>query len=144
MTLIAAGIYFLLRPELQNIIHLFNFSSLPLSPIEILVCSLIIFGVIIFLIGLFGYCGAKRESRTCLILVKIVVFLLLFILNIFSSAVYHFSNKCSSSWIRFINCHCIVSRSRTSSSQRTSSITNENIQLSLSKSVRTSSWLYSK
>lgn len=73
LTLIASGIYFLLRPELQSIIHLFNFDSLPLSSIEVLACSLIIFGVIIFLIGLFGYCGAKRESRTCLILYIILV-----------------------------------------------------------------------
>ncbi|CAM2701730.1 unnamed protein product [Rotaria socialis] len=71
--LIALGLYFLLRPEIQNIIHLFNFTTLPLSSIEISACVLILFGVIIFLIGLFGFCGAQRESRTCLILYIILV-----------------------------------------------------------------------
>ncbi|CAF0958133.1 unnamed protein product [Rotaria sordida] len=73
LALIALGIYFLLRPEIQNIIHLFNFTILPLSSIEILGCLLILFGVIIFLIGLFGYCGAQQESRTCLILYIVLV-----------------------------------------------------------------------
>ena len=31
---------------------------------------IILVGIIIFLIGLLGLCGAQRESRTCLILVS--------------------------------------------------------------------------
>ncbi|CAF3518724.1 unnamed protein product [Rotaria sp. Silwood1] len=73
LALIALGIYFLLRPEVQNIIHLFNFITLLLSCIEILACLLILSGIIIFLIGLFGYCGAQQESRTCLILYIVLV-----------------------------------------------------------------------
>jgi hypothetical protein len=41
-----------------------------LSPIEISAFLIIFVGIVIFLIGLFGYCGAKRESRTCLTLVS--------------------------------------------------------------------------
>ncbi|CAF1306349.1 unnamed protein product [Adineta steineri] len=59
--------------SVQQIIHLFNFTNLPLSSIEILACIIILFGIIIFLIGLFGYCGAKRESRTCLILYIVLI-----------------------------------------------------------------------
>lgn len=71
--LIALGVYFLIRPEVQHAIHLFNFTILPLSSIEISAFFLIILGVIVFLIGLFGFCGAKRESRTCLILYIVLV-----------------------------------------------------------------------
>ena len=68
--MITLGVLAFLRPEVQHVIHLFNFTSLPLSSIEISACILIIIGIIIFLIGLFGLCGAKRESRNCLVLVS--------------------------------------------------------------------------
>ncbi len=70
MALIVLGIISLLRPEVQHVIHLFNFTALPLSSIHISAFIIILVGIIIFLIGLFGLCGAKRESRTCLTLVS--------------------------------------------------------------------------
>ncbi|CAF0847452.1 unnamed protein product [Adineta ricciae] len=73
LALILLGIYSLLLPEVQHIIQLFNFTTLPLSSIEIAVCLILLFGIVIFLIGLFGYCGAKRESRTCLILYIVLI-----------------------------------------------------------------------
>ncbi|CAF4841493.1 unnamed protein product, partial [Rotaria sp. Silwood1] len=71
--LIVLGSLFLLRPEVQHIIHLFNFTALPLSSIEISAIFIIFVGIIIFLIGIFGLCGAKYESRTCLILYIVLV-----------------------------------------------------------------------
>ncbi|CAF1430799.1 unnamed protein product [Rotaria magnacalcarata] len=72
-TLIVLGVLFLLRPEVQNVIHLFNFTVLPLSSIEISAIFIIVAGIIIFLVGLFGLCGAQQESRTCLILYIVLV-----------------------------------------------------------------------
>jgi len=71
--LIVLGVLSLLRPEVQQVIHLFNYTALPLSSIETSALFLILVGIIIFLIGLFGLCGAKRESRTCLILYMVLV-----------------------------------------------------------------------
>lgn len=71
--LVALGVYFLLRPDIQNVIHLFGITTLPLSSIEIIAIFIILVGIVIFLIGLFGFCGAQRESRTCLILYMVLV-----------------------------------------------------------------------
>jgi hypothetical protein len=71
--LIVLGVLSLLRPEVQHVIHLFNLNSLLLPSIEISACIIILAGILIFLIGLFGLCGAKRESRTCLILYIVLV-----------------------------------------------------------------------
>lgn len=71
--LIALGILALLRPDVQNVIHLFNITGLRFSSIEISGFIFILIGVLIFLIGLFGFCGAVCKSRTSLILYIVLV-----------------------------------------------------------------------
>ncbi|UJR38023.1 hypothetical protein I4U23_030705 [Adineta vaga] len=71
--LIVLGVLFFLRPEVQPIVRLFNLTSIPLSSFEIAAISVILFGIIIFLIGLFGLCGAIRDSRTCLIFYIVLI-----------------------------------------------------------------------
>lgn len=73
LALIGFSVYFLLRPEVRNVIHLFNFTNLPLSSIEIGIFAIAIVGIVIFLIGLFGLCGAWHESRNSLVLYIILI-----------------------------------------------------------------------
>ncbi|CAF1218904.1 unnamed protein product, partial [Didymodactylos carnosus] len=79
ISLISLGCYLVTRPDIQQTVQLLNIKAIPISPIEVAALLIILAGIIIFLIGLFGCCGAFRENRLCLALYIIFVLLVLII-----------------------------------------------------------------
>ena len=109
-------------------IDLFNFTSLPLASIEISASLLIVIGVLIFLIGLFGYCGARRESRTCLILVRIRRGQMQTTIEHSLCLVYGFGCQCSADGTSVVHVGGSVVRSGTKPIERASDDTTEDLQ----------------